>query len=304
MKLFKMNQGNKLTQLSETKFDKEKTLQAITEKNLDMIFGLELICSEFSVGDYRLDTLAFDPETNSFVIIEYKRIESRSVIDQGYAYLGQMFANPEAFVLRYNNKKNKNCMPVDFDWGQSRIYFVSTSFNKYQLDSLVFYDLPFSLWEVKPYKGGYISYRKINQSSRGVSIKSFASNNPNVKAVAAKVVVYSESGHLQKANEDIKELYEDLRDTIQQRWQLTIEPKQNYIAFKKNTNVVDIEIQKKQLILTLNLRKGKLSDNLGIARDVSAIGKWGNGDYQITMRDDSNLSYIMSLIEQSYNAQQ
>lgn len=164
-------------------------------------------------------------------------------------------------------------------------------------------DQRFSLYEVKLYKGDFITYRKIESRDSGDISNELIFTDPNIKKVVKEVKVYTENGHLQKANEDIKELYEDLRDAIQQRWQLTIEPKQNYIAFKKNTNVVDIEIQKKQLILTLNLRKGKLSDNLGIARDVSAIGKWGNGDYQITMKDDSHLSYVMSLIEQSYNAQ-
>lgn len=116
MKLFKMNQGNKLTQLSEAKFDKEKTLQAITEKNLDLIFGLEFVSSEFKVGNYRLDTVAFNPETRSFVIIEYKRNESGSVIDQGYTYLRQMLNNKRAFVYEYNDKKGERLKVEDIDW--------------------------------------------------------------------------------------------------------------------------------------------------------------------------------------------
>lgn len=302
MKLFKMNQGNKLTQLSEAKFDKEKTLQAITEKNLDLIFGLEFVSSEFKVGNYRLDTVAFNPETRSFVIIEYKRNESGSVIDQGYTYLRQMLNNKRAFVYEYNDKKGERLKVEDIDWSIERVYFISTAFTTFQLGALGM-DQRFSLYEVKLYKGDFITYRKIESRDSGDISNELIFTDPNIKKVVKEVKVYTENGHLQKANEDIKELYEDLRDAIQQRWQLTIEPKQNYIAFKKNTNVVDIEIQKKQLILTLNLRKGKLSDNLGIARDVSAIGKWGNGDYQITMKDDSHLSYVMSLIEQSYNAQ-
>lgn len=62
---------------------------------------------------------------------------------------------------------------------------------------------------------------------------------------------------------------------------------------------MDIEIQKSQLKLTLNVPKGKLIDSLNIAEDVSGRGKWGNGDYQIIMKDESHLSHILSLIEQS-----
>ena len=70
------------------------------------------------------------------------------------------------------------------------------------------------------------------------------------------------------------------------------------------TNIVDIEIQKAQLKLTLNVPKGKLVDNLNIAEDVSSKGKWGNGAYQITMKDESHLSHILSLIEQSVQLHQ
>ncbi len=46
-----------------------------------------MVKSEFQLNNLRIDTLAFDKESNSFVIIEYKRGVNFSVIDQGYAYL-------------------------------------------------------------------------------------------------------------------------------------------------------------------------------------------------------------------------
>lgn len=76
MRLFKLDSKDVLSEVRETRIAKEKTLQKVTEDNLGLIFGLEMVCSEFSVDNYRLDTLAYDPETNSFVIIEYKRCEN------------------------------------------------------------------------------------------------------------------------------------------------------------------------------------------------------------------------------------
>ena len=82
-----------------------------------------------------------------------------------------------------------------------------------------------------------------------------------------------------------------------------IKPQKLYIAFVKNSsNVVDFEIQKKALKITINLPKGKLEDPRKLARDVSNIGKWGNGDYQIKVENDNDFEYIMSLIKQSYTA--
>jgi predicted transport protein len=62
--------------------------------------------------------------------------------------------------------------------------------------------------------------------------------------------------------------------------------------------VVDIEIQKKALKIFINARWGTIDDSKGIARNVSSIGKTGNGDYQIQVESDADLEYIMSLIKQ------
>jgi predicted transport protein len=303
MRLFKLSKNEALSEIKEAKITKEKTLQSITEKNLSLLFGLEYVCSEFAVGNYRLDTLAFDPETSSFVIIEYKRGENRSVIDQGYAYLGKMLDRKAEFVLKFSNVKNKRYDIKDIDWAQSRIYFVSTAFNNYQLGSLIFNDLPISLWEVKTYQDEHISFRRIDYGSSGASIKKIAPTNA-IGKVAKELEVYTEADHIQKANEDIRSLYETVRDNILARWNLTLVPRKLYLAFKGATNIVDIEIQKAQLKLTLNVPKGKLVDNLNIAEDVSSKGKWGNGAYQITMKDESHLSHILSLIEQSVQLHQ
>lgn len=46
--------------------------------------------------------------------------------------------------------------------------------------------------------------------------------------------------------------------------------------------------------------KGELDDPKKLARDVANIGHWGNGDYELQIRDDENIEYIMLLIKQSY----
>ena len=58
--------------------------------------------------------------------------------------------------------------------------------------------------------------------------------------------------------------------------------------------------QKKALKLWINLKTGELDDPKHLTKDVSHIGHWGNGDYEIQVKDDENLEYIASLIKQSY----
>ena len=62
------------------------------------MFGYEFLKSELQLGSIRIDTLVFDNENSSFVIIEYKIDQSFSFIDPGYAYL----------ELLLNNKAEQN----------------------------------------------------------------------------------------------------------------------------------------------------------------------------------------------------
>ena len=76
----------------------------------------------------RIDTLAFDIENKSFVIIKYKIDQSFSVIDQGYAYLGLLLNNKAEFILEYNENKGLSVKRDDVDWSQSKGIFVSPQF--------------------------------------------------------------------------------------------------------------------------------------------------------------------------------
>lgn len=80
---------------------------------------------------------------------------------------------------------------------------------------------------------------------------------------------------------------------------IEIVSKKQYIAFKKQKNIVDIVTLQRGLKLFVNLKKGDLDDTKNITRDVSFIGHLGNGDYEIIVSDTKNLEYIMSLIKQT-----
>lgn len=67
-----LNNSGKLIPLNEKPFKLEKDIQKLFESNLSTVMGLELVRSEFSIKNKRIDTLAFDPRANAFIIIEYK----------------------------------------------------------------------------------------------------------------------------------------------------------------------------------------------------------------------------------------
>ena len=106
--------ANKLVPIKEQPFSIEKDIQHLIEDNLTRVLNLELVCSELGVKNYRIDTLAFDVESKAFIIIEYKKNKTFSVIDQGFTYLSLMLNNKADFVLAYNESvkvtlKKKKC---------------------------------------------------------------------------------------------------------------------------------------------------------------------------------------------------
>lgn len=113
-------------------------------------------------------------------------------------------------------------------------------------------------------------------------------------------VVYTADSLLSKGDKDAVLLYNKLRDEIIKLDEVTVEPKKHYIAFKSPKNFTDIEIQKHNLKIFINMAKGSLDDPDGITQDVSDIGHWGNGDYRVYLSDESQIEGIMKLIRQSY----
>ena len=76
-----------------------------------------------------------------------------------------------------------------------------------------------------------------------------------------------------------------------------------YIAFKAETNFVDVTPLSKSLYMTLNMPFAKIYDPEGKCRNVSKIGRWGNGEIEVRVKDYSDIPYAMSLIRQSFEHQ-
>ncbi|WP_288406543.1 DUF5655 domain-containing protein [uncultured Acinetobacter sp.] len=297
------SEGQKLVELIERPFRLEKEIQTFFENNLSDVTGLELIKSEFTIKNSRIDTLAFDPESKAFVIIEYKRERNFSVIDQGVSYLNLMLEYKADFIVEYNERQTKNLRRQDVDWSQSRIIFVSTSFTDYQKQSTNFKDLGIELWEIKRYEDGIISINPLQKTKSAPSIKQVKIvESEEIKNIAKEIKQYDEDYHLADKSDDIKELYEQFRDSILSlTTDFEVYPKKMYIAFRKGKrNYVYMSIGTKQIRIWLNMPFTLLDDPKHIARDVSNIGHWGNGDCEIVVSTTENLEYILSLIKQLF----
>jgi predicted transport protein len=300
MDLYKLNK-TKLDEIKNVPFKLERDIQLLVEDNLQVLFGLEFVKTEFQLNNLRIDTLGFDQQSKSFVIIEYKKGKSYSVIDQGYSYLSLLLNNKADFILEYLERSNKALKKGDVDWSQSKVIFISPQFTTYQKQSIEFKDLPFELWEIKQYSNNTIILNQ-HKSSSQESVKSISTSDKGLVKINKEIIVYNQEDHFKKGSFNVQELAQELRERIMTLDDIEEVPVKHYIGYKLSKRIVtDFEVQKTKLKLRINLKKGKLDDPKNTFRDVSNIGTFGVGDYEAVVTSDSDLDYIMSFVNQSYN---
>ncbi|MBS0406677.1 MAG: DUF262 domain-containing protein [Proteobacteria bacterium] len=115
---------------------------------------------------------------------------------------------------------------------------------------------------------------------------------------------YGVADHAHLTAGPMRELFEALRKSI-----LALDACVNeeflklYVAYKAETNFVDVVPQAKRLLLVLNLSIDDIEDPKGLCRDISNIGRWGNGDVEIGLSSVDELPYVMGLVRQSFDLQ-
>lgn len=308
--------NNQLEPLSKSGFDLEKDIQGLVEKNLTSLFGLEFIASEFAIDDFRIDTLAFDDENSAFVIIEYKKGSSYSVVDQGYAYLSKMLEKKADFVLEYQERTGKQIKKADVDWTQSRVVFISPAFNAYQKNSVNFRDVPFELWEIRKYGKDLIGLEQHRATSKE-SIEKFKASSTEMATVSSEIQVIDEQDHLSRSSPETVDLWENIKEYFAQFPDISYSSKKHYISIKRESAAVCF-VHFQRNCLRINIRKGniyadgktrssgffELDDPKGLSEERTF--KWQSGvtgvDYTVTLKNKQDLEYFLWLLKQKYDA--
>ena len=314
MQLFKSENGE-LLPIERDAFKLEKDIQSLVEENMDTIFGLEFVSSEFSIADFRLDSLAYDEQNNSFVIVEYKKGSSYSVVDQGYSYLSTMLNNKADFILEYNEKTNKTLRRDDIDWSASRVIFVSPSFNSYQKNSVNFRDVPFELWEIRKFEGGVIALEQHTSSSKeSIESVSKESGSSVIKKVSGEVRVSSEEQLISPLGPEMLSVWSVFRERLMELSGTSIHTTQNYLSIKfDGTALVYVRFRKHEINCEL-LRGNIYPDGTTRGRffeiddpkEVTSVRTWNwksgvtGSVYNFSLRSAEEVDYRMFLIKQRY----
>jgi predicted transport protein len=76
-----------------------------------------------------------------------------------------------------------------------------------------------------------------------------------------------------------------------------------YVAYKAETNFVDVVPRAKRLNLSLNMSFTEINDPNKLCKDVSGLGRWGNGDVEVNLSSLDDLPSVIGLVRQSLENQ-
>ncbi|OHA18219.1 MAG: transporter [Candidatus Taylorbacteria bacterium RIFCSPHIGHO2_01_FULL_46_22b] len=278
----------------------EKDVQKLFEKNLEEILNIKFLATEYSTSfGGRIDSLGID-NNGSPVIIEYKKGQNDSVINQGLSYLRWLLdhkADFEALVRKMN-------IDADIDWASPRVICVAESYNKFDLDTADLLPMNIELLRYQLYENNILLVEPEVQRKVKISTSEVFERGEKQKREFKDHIHYTVADHLKSASPKLQEIFSMLKEQISALDESIIEEaKAKYIAYKLTTNFCDVVILRDALKIFLNIPSGELDDPDTIARDLTKpkpIGHWGNGDYEVKLEREEDIPKIMSLIKQSY----
>jgi predicted transport protein len=115
---------------------------------------------------------------------------------------------------------------------------------------------------------------------------------------------YSISDHSNLSGGAVRDLFDSFRREV-----LALDPcvyeefLKLYVAFKAETNFVDVVPLSKGLRLSLNIDPVDLVDARGVAVDVTGVGRWGNGNTKIQLTAFEDIPYVIGLVRQALERQ-
>nr|WP_321497346.1 DUF5655 domain-containing protein [uncultured Methanolobus sp.] len=309
MPLFQRNNG-KLSLVKPHNFFNEKEMQNLIENNLEEIFNCRFIATEFSTGPIhggRIDTLALSEENNP-VIIEYKVVESSQLVNQSLYYLSWIKDHRGDFEIAVQQAFPEQ--NIEIDWSNVRVICIAPEYKKYDLHAVQMMGSNIELWQFRYFENGSLFFEEIYKKSvvyTGQTVEKFSNKNPIMVEAGKKAAltrstgVYNIEEHVGKIEDSKKGLVFELKDYIVNLDDSVEEvPKKLYVAYKISQNFVCMEVHKTKILLYLKVNPKTLDYIPDICRDVTSIGHFGTGDFEITVKSEADLNVAKEFILLSF----
>lgn len=306
MPIFEIEKGV-TKRIKPTKFKLEKDLQKLIESNLKTIFNCEFVATEFSTGNLhsgRIDTLALSEDSNP-VIIEYKKVASSELINQSLYYLHWIKDHKGDFQVAVNKSLGKD---VEIDWSDIRVICLAPEYKKYDLHAVQVMGANIELWQYKIYENGILNIEEVyRRNSTGISNNSDTNGkNPIMVEAGKKAAITRRTAnhtieqHTENQSKKIIALFNQIREYIIELDNSIEEAaKKHYIAYKTSQNFVCLQIYKNKISLYLKLNPKEINPMPKQSRDVSEIGHYGTGDFELTIKSIQDFEETKHIIDKA-----
>lgn len=283
IKLF--NIKNEVKEYKSSTIDLEKKLQNIIEANMEILFGVKFLATEYSISHGRIDSIGID-ENLCPVIFEYKRSMNENVINQGLFYLDWLLDHRDSFKMLLLNSKMSDIIDK-IDWENPRIICIANDFTKYDQYAVNQMKHDISLVRYIKFEDDLLMFEHVNDNN----IK----NNMN----SSNITKHNKN----ESTQILSNLYEDIKNYILSLGDDVSENiLKHYIAFRKLKNIVCVETSyKDKLILRLRLDTDTFPFEKDFSRNTTGIGHLGSGDVELTIRNNDDFEKAKPYLMQVYN---
>ncbi len=286
IKLFNIKNGVK--EYKSTTIDLERKLQNIIEANMEVLFGVKFLATEYSISHGRIDSIGID-ENLCPVIFEYKRSINENVINQGLFYLDWLLDHRDSFKMLVLNKQISDISKIidNIDWENPRIICVANDFTKYDQHAVNQMKYDISLVRYIKFEDDLLLFEHVNDND--------TNNNINISNIIKT--------NKKELSQILSNLYEDIKNYILSLGDDVTEKRlKHYIAFRKLKNIICVETSyKDKLILRLRLDTDIFPFEKDFSRNTTGIGHLGTGDVELTIRNSNDFEKAKPFLMQVYN---
>lgn len=243
LKLFRIGDGL-ATELHSTSMTLERSLQHIIERNMETLFGVRLLASEYWTGQRhggRMDSLGID-ENYSPVIFEYKRAVNENVINQGLFYLDWLMDHRGDFTMLVLDRFGPDAAEA-IDWRNPRLICVASGFTKYDEYAVQQMNRSIELVRYRDFEGDLLALELMTGARQEPTTADGAPATPTTRGSTGSSTTKTVSDLLQQAPQDLADLYHQIEDfctTIGD--DVTKKTLKNYFAFRRLKNFACIEV--------------------------------------------------------------
>lgn len=300
LKLFRITAG-RAEELASGSVALERHLQRTIESNMETLFGVTFLDSEYSTGPKhrgRIDSIGID-ETGSPVIFEYKRSRDENVINQGLFYLDWLLDHQAEFTLLVMDRLGTEAAK-QIDWTNPRLVCVAGDFTRYDEHAVRQNNHNIELVRYRDFGGELLALELLTAVSTTTPAPQRPSSTKPVSSGEQTVADY-----LAKAPDELKNLYADLDarllafgDDIQKT------TRKLYFSYKRLKNFACVEVHPRSRALLVYLKVNPESVDLesGFSRDVRSIGHFGTGDLELRVTNSADLAKAEPYLRMSYDA--